>query len=319
MIHINKSHSLSVAVTLLIIFTLLYYRYPPIENTGHSVSKPPLSTVEYVNAVVSASYHDTLIVDFLLPEDFKMGTGQVSEAKGKLIRAELAWQAEYLALQKRVTGRKKKNIWELYPATFTCPWSVAQVGWSGKWICGFELFKIPPRPDECVVYTFGNENRSSSAFAKDWVSNTECMAFMFQFNDKEEPPFINSSVEVYPEQHLSSARTLKQVLKDNDHGWIDVLLLDINGDEYEVLEQVMDDYDEVLPFAQLIVDFHLDNKRMFIFEKVFAKLVVRGFRPYYMRVLEGNQNVGYSTVLEYSFLNLRGKHLLLVGKSGIVM
>jgi len=150
---------------------------------------------------------------------------------------------------------------------------------------------------------------------------------MFQFDAGKYPPFKHESVEAYPKIKVTNKsegdwKILRTIMKDNDHGWIDAILLDIDdGKEYEVLEQIMEDFEEVLPFAQIVISFHIkDGETLTKFEKLFEKLEKRGLRPYYFNE-DGlaSRDTVIGGVLEYSFLNLRGKHLLLVGKSGLMV
>ncbi|CAL8144927.1 unnamed protein product [Orchesella dallaii] len=312
-----------VSVILIFVFALSSpsKKSPSVTDLAREIQHSPHSQ--------SSAYHNTLLVDYLQPEDFQgtAGDGQQNEAKEKLIQAERTFQAAHEAIKNlNENERKEKKLWELYQPSFPCPSVVEAVGQSGKLICGFELFKVPPRPEECVAYTFGNEDSSSSEFAKEWVSNTECKTLMFHFDTGKYPPFQHENVEAYPKIKVAQksegdSKILRSIMKENDHGWIDVMLLDIDGAEYEVLSQILEDFEEVLPFAQIIVKFHInDVPALEKFRKLFETLEKRGLRPYYFNEeAVKNRDSIIGGVMEYSFLNFRGKHLLLVGKNGIVI
>ncbi|KAF9127233.1 hypothetical protein BGW39_006022 [Mortierella sp. 14UC] len=50
-------------------------------------------------------------------------------------------------------------------------------------------------------------------------------------------------------------KTLKTVMKENGHEWLDVLKMDIGRSEVDVLNSMMDQH-EVLPLSQLQLDIH---------------------------------------------------------------
>jgi len=109
-------------------------------------------------------------------------------------------------------------------------------------------------------------------------------------------------------------------MKENNHEWIDVLKIDIEGYEFDTLNAMMDQF-EVLPFSQLQLELHVfdnmeDVKKFDKFLKFWERLEAHGLRPFwselnmiYARLYpEDRTSLGLS---EYSFINLGGKHRLL--------
>ncbi|KAF9578922.1 hypothetical protein BGW38_005038 [Lunasporangiospora selenospora] len=46
-------------------------------------------------------------------------------------------------------------------------------------------------------------------------------------------------------------RSLKSLMAENGHDWIDILKIDIEGFEYDAMEAILSDFGDVLPFSQL--------------------------------------------------------------------
>lgn len=258
-------------------------------------------------------YHNTLNLDYLHPEDFLKEPPPDSQLsspteilKAKIIRAERSYQKNILASNKSA------------PA-FQCPFSNKAVGLVGhianyiynnenNAICGFELYKTEPKPQECVIYKFGAS--SNNNFEKLWLSATDCTVFKFQYSES-----VNQAVaatvhkksigrtRTLPQPYLQSM-DLRKILKQNGHGWLDVLSLDIGDQVYSVLESIIKDFSMgVLPFAQLLVKFPNNQGKINDAVTLLENQRLRAFH-----VNEGFRDI------QYSFFNLRGRHLLLVGE-----
>lgn len=131
--------------------------------------------------------------------------------------------------------------------------------------------------------------------------------------------------------------TLRTLMERNGHDFIDVLKIDIEGNEYDSLEVFIDSFHgEPLPFGQLQLEVHVyggsewqDFPR---FLKWWEKLEEAGLRPFfsepnlvYVNLVRGAQpgliEVYFSTYClmmigqlklrkQYSFINIRGSHEL---------
>ncbi|KAG0194982.1 hypothetical protein BGX28_002682, partial [Mortierella sp. GBA30] len=51
-------------------------------------------------------------------------------------------------------------------------------------------------------------------------------------------------------------KSLRTIMKEYGHEWIDLLKIDIEGYEYKTMDALMDSFD-ILPFSQLQIEFHL--------------------------------------------------------------
>jgi hypothetical protein len=111
-------------------------------------------------------------------------------------------------------------------------------------------------------------------------------------------------------------KTLKTVMKENGHEWIDVLKVSNGGSEIDVLNSMMDQF-EVLPFSQLQLDVHPkgDMENVVDFKKFvefWDRLEASKLRAFWT---EPDLVYGYMNkdpaLSEYSFINIGGKHRLL--------
>lgn len=117
-------------------------------------------------------------------------------------------------------------------------------------------------------------------------------------------------------------KTLPTIMKENGHTWIDVLKMDIEGNEFQVMDNLMDAYEgKILPFSQIQVEFHLASPDMGMdvagfarFKKWFERLEKFQLRPFWSELnlipTLANPKLlpGYC---EYSFINIAGDHSLL--------
>lgn len=299
-------------------------------------------------------YWNTVDLDYFHEEDFntisQLSSSHSNALRLKIIRSEQLWKEYYMTEVKPhfVTTRppnvtqSPEILWNVLQPMFNCPHLVTSLG--GKSVCGFEVFSISARREECAVFTFGS---SVAHFETKWMLETNCKVIMFQFSEDQiktsELQALSrargsSNLEMYSKNTISmnnsgDSKQLRTYMQERDVAWLEMLSLELDGSEYSILEQVLSDFKEVLPFAQLIVDFHVATQNgpaedggrprtMPQFVEMFARLEGRGLRPFQMQVLEtgtehipgDNDTTIKPTVLRYSFFNLRGKHRLLVGK-----
>lgn len=117
-------------------------------------------------------------------------------------------------------------------------------------------------------------------------------------------------------------KTLLTIMKENGHTWIDVLKMDIEGNEFQVLSDLMNAYEgKILPFSQLQVEFHLNSADMGTdaaaftrFKAWFERLEKLHLRPFWSELnliptlINPTMLPGH---IEYSFINVAGDHSLL--------
>ncbi|KZP34204.1 hypothetical protein FIBSPDRAFT_1493 [Athelia psychrophila] len=119
-------------------------------------------------------------------------------------------------------------------------------------------------------------------------------------------------------------------MAQNNHTFIDILKIDIEGAEFETLETLVDAYPSALnpdpraggmaggglPFGQLQLEIHARDEKWSSFPRFlqwWEKLESAGLRPFwtepnlvYLNIYRGQR----PDLAEYSFINIRGKHEL---------
>lgn len=242
-------------------------------------------------------------------------------------------------------------FWNYFSPSFNCPHSVQRVGFigdGGKWMCGLELYETQKTGDAkppCIIYSFGVANESS--FEAEILNRTNCLVFAYDYSVKSigspvEP--TNSRVTFKAlgigNKNLGKFRTLKNLMEQNGHEWIDILKMDIEGGEYAALDKVMQDFPDhcydnsdnnhrtklssssfsyeqtekqPLPFGQLLLEVHVDGKIFPKFYEWWERLEARGLRAFYSEVnhVACAVTMVKPNFVEYSFINIRGKHRLL--------
>ncbi|KAF9089582.1 hypothetical protein BGX29_005007 [Mortierella sp. GBA35] len=226
---------------------------------------------------------------------------------------------------------KKKEMmpfWWYFQPSFNCPYEVERAGRfndGGKWMCGMSVLESLKKEDKCVIYSLGVFDDSS--FEKEMIDRTNCQVYAFDGSvkgiagDAAGDPnihffkyFIGDEDKV--DENGNTWRTLKTVMKENGHDWIDVLKIDIEGFEFAAMNAMMDQFD-VLPFSQLQIEIHVlketeNGKNFDEFLKWWERLEAHHLRPFWseLNIVFGRlaKDLGLS---EYSFINIAGKHRLL--------
>jgi hypothetical protein len=216
--------------------------------------------------------------------------------------------------------------WDYFVPSFNCPHSlqrIGRIGDGGKWICGIEVYENS-RAKPCVLYSFGVANEST--FEAEMLERTNCDIYAYDFSVDHMGYPLNSEdgldLKVYFEPWaLSSTNinrtflTLGEIMRRNGHDWIDFLKIDIEGNEFACLDQIMEEFEDILPFGQLQMEIHVDHygrgfKSVY---KWWDKMESRGLRAFKSEV-NHHSCVGEKTnpiAVEYSFLNTKGYHPLL--------
>lgn len=100
----------------------------------------------------------------------------------------------------------------------------------------------------------------------------------------------------------------------NGHQWIDFLKMDIESGEFDVMEQILNEF-QILPWGQLHIEIHGDEKGE-LFPKVYKmweSFEDKGLRPFKNEInhwpcVRARLNPIYN---EYSFINTKGPSRLL--------
>ncbi|KAF1946429.1 hypothetical protein EJ02DRAFT_233253 [Clathrospora elynae] len=190
------------------------------------------------------------------------------------------------------------TIWDFFPATWTCPHDIQRVGRlgdGGKWVCGMNIYEGLPAPtamqenveireapikaqEGLVIYSFGiNAESSFEAEMLERVPSARIWGYDFSVDAwgpqiaaaYRDRTFFKKVGLGKEDKHESSPPfwTLPSLMKENNHTYIDILKIDIEGSEYDALDTMMDAFDNtrsasgnsVLPIGQVMIELHLGD------------------------------------------------------------
>ncbi|KAF8498837.1 methyltransferase domain-containing protein [Hysterangium stoloniferum] len=230
------------------------------------------------------------------------------------------------------------TLWDFWLPAFACPHKVERLGTlgdGGKYVCGVERIA---RKKNCVIYSIGINGESS--FEAALLERTVgCQVYGYDYSVNSFGPEIahnwalNSRSHFKPwglagkdehgPNHPTQWYTLDSIMKQNDHTFIDILKIDIEGGEFDVLTDLISHYNNLtppqpLPFGQLQLEIHVREewgKDLAKLLKWWEALEESGLRPFwtepnliYLNLFRENQPPMLS---EYSFINIRGEHELI--------
>ncbi|KAF9875429.1 hypothetical protein CkaCkLH20_07249 [Colletotrichum karsti] len=194
------------------------------------------------------------------------------------------------------------TLWDLFPATYTCPWDLQRVGKlgdGGKWICGMSKYENPrpPARPPLRVYSFGVGGDSS--FEDDFL-NRSSAAEVWGFDDTvdgwgqglgarypDRTHFFKTAVagyDFYDEGDRTEFLSVKSIMKKLGHDYVDLVKMDIEGDEFPALEAFLEEFREAgreVPVGQLVVEIHVPEKgpRISQFAEWWGRIEGIGMRP----------------------------------------
>ncbi|KAL0961204.1 hypothetical protein HGRIS_006172 [Hohenbuehelia grisea] len=223
------------------------------------------------------------------------------------------------------------TVWDFFPAAYNCPHELVRTGAlgdGGKWVCG--LSRVVHKRD-CVVYSVGINTESSfeaevltsTKYCKVWGFDYSVKGFgrqisLSQSNRVFFKPYLLGKDDKHGPTDNPKAYTLRSVMEENGHSYIDILKVDIEGWEFDALTAFIQPYldsDTPLPFGQLQLEIHLwkDSKHSFArFLEWWEMLEAAGLRPFMTEpnMVYVNYNKGLSSELaECSFLNIKGENI----------
>ncbi|KAG8815560.1 hypothetical protein FRC17_000663 [Serendipita sp. 399] len=218
-------------------------------------------------------------------------------------------------------------MWDFFLPSFSCPFPVTRVGTmgdGGKWVCGYE--RVVHQRD-CVIYSSGVAQESS--FEKQILETSPtCQIYGYDFSVENWGPQIRDVPEfkdrihfqpwkLQPQNNPSATPpeySLQGLMKKNGHTFVDILKLDIEGSEFDVLDSIFKEYKgRPLPFGQLQLEVHVGDKSFADFLHWWERLEEAGLRPFWTEpnLPDVNYYRHEPTVAEWSFINIRGSHILL--------
>ncbi|KAH9985003.1 hypothetical protein F4779DRAFT_322306 [Xylariaceae sp. FL0662B] len=217
--------------------------------------------------------------------------------------------------------------WDFFPPTYSCPWDIQRVGRlgdGGKWICGMSKYElVASRP--LIIYSFGVGDDSS--FEAEMLARTNTEIYAFDFTTEGfGPEVLKTDERAFFEKVAISGnnslkdgiefRTLSRIMGQHGHEYVDIVKMDIEGDEYAVLTTLMDEYAGMeLPIGQLLVEFHHFDQTRTVQEFVGWWDRVEGFgmRPAWCEanLITITWETGYPCCAEYVWINTNDKRSLL--------
>ncbi|KZT54623.1 hypothetical protein CALCODRAFT_485371 [Calocera cornea HHB12733] len=259
-----------------------------------------------------------------------------SEARYKVVLDDRAKFISSLGGASRIpaSGGNFWVLWDFFLPSFDCQHYVERIGRlgdGGKWICGMDVIAAKENP---VVYSFGvSDDSSFEAALLERAPRAQVYGYDYSVNSWG--PQIENNAELKSRAHFHKwavggkdahgpdfdpnfqVYTLDTLMKLNDHTWIDILKIDVEGAEFDVLRGFCNYYMEhnlPLPFGQLQVEIHAWDSSMSFstFLQWFELLESAGLRPFrsepnlvYVNLLHAK-----ATLSEYAFINLGGGHEL---------
>lgn len=213
-------------------------------------------------------------------------------------------------------GRYPYTLWDFYPAVYTCPHDfqrVGRLGDGGKWVCGMSLYERKPavtksqEPDgkiaaeSTIIYSFGINGESSfEAEMLKRVPSAQMFGYDYSVNAfGPQIPAIHRPRTKFAKVGLGSKDepsvsppfyTLSTLMAQNNHTYMDILKIDIEGSEYQALDAFMDSVEKsglkVLPIGQVMIELHLNDKTMNFasFNVWWERLEKLGMRPAWLEV-----------------------------------
>jgi hypothetical protein len=210
-------------------------------------------------------------------------------------------------------GKYPYTIWDFFPATYTCPHDIQRVGRlgdGGKWVCGMSLYEAKPglavsnshnaEHSETVIYSFGvNDESTFEAEMLARIPSAQIYAFDFSVSRfGPQIPAAYSGRAHFSQVGLGATNefarspqffTLKTLMEQNRHTYIDILKIDIEGSEYAALDAFMDAFESEkrLPIGQVMIELHLVDDEHVGFErfsKWWERLEEFGMRPTWLEI-----------------------------------
>lgn len=274
-------------------------------------------------------FSDSALREKLMVEEFHYN--RMLEGRAKLVEK---WGPTPSKVDPFPSHGEFYTIWDFFLPSFNCPHRVERVGVmgdGGKWVCGLERI-IHKR--KCVMYSFGI-NGESSFEADIMKAARSCELYGYDFSVNSFGPEIDEDPELEQRSHFfpyalgpkdahspvddPKMYTLRTLMDRNGHDFIDILKIDIEGNEYDSFEAFIDSFGgEPLPIGQLQIEIHVFKDQPWNdFAKVlkwWEKLEAAGLRPFF-----SESNLVYTNLIrgarpeliEYSFINIRGNHELI--------
>ncbi|CAF1061476.1 unnamed protein product [Didymodactylos carnosus] len=175
---------------------------------------------------------------------------------------------------------------------------------TGKFLCGLD--KLSPETNNCIIYSLGSGG--SFDFEESVLKQTQCQMYTFDCTSSQPKnpihrlyfdkvclgeasrlqeylyPYANqprkpSNMTVKPEDELLY-KSLRQILRENNHTVVHVLKMDIEGGEYSVFVDLFTNNKVNLPYQIAFEShwWHRDIYHALLHQQMFAELWKNGYR-----------------------------------------
>jgi hypothetical protein len=210
-------------------------------------------------------------------------------------------------------GKYPYTLWDFFPPTYTCPHDIQRVGRlgdGGKWVCGMSLFEARPAAavsqhstsanPNTIIYSFGvNDESTFEAEMLARIPSAQIWAFDFSvtsFGPQLSPAYSSrahfSQVGIGAKDEFEKKPqffTLQTLMAQNNHTYIDILKIDVEGSEYDAFDSFMESCDKLgsMPIGQVMIELHLMDDMHVDFErfmKWWERLEGFGMRPTWLEI-----------------------------------
>ncbi|KAI9669526.1 MAG: hypothetical protein M1817_004645 [Caeruleum heppii] len=227
-------------------------------------------------------------------------------------------------------------VWDFFPSTWSCPWDIQRIGRlgdGGKWVCGMSRYE--EREDNAtIIYSFGVNDEST--FEAEMLQRTNAEVFAYDYSVDDFGPQLAPAyrsrahfqkVGLSGEDNINRNppfHTIKTLMDQNNHTYMDMLKIDIEGAEYDVLTRLMDDFEgSTLPIGQIMIEIHLQAEDSQYGWKGFfdwwERLESFGIRPTWMEIntqaITIPDKQTNPTCTEYVWVNARDPNSILLRDS----
>lgn len=202
-------------------------------------------------------------------------------------------------------------LWDWFPPLAPCRYRerIGILGDGGKWVCDLSRY-TNPRSIPCVVYSFGV--RGDSSFEAEMHERSSCQIFGFDFSVDGMAGASASMERIHFKkvglgaQETHNLLTLKQIMVQNKHSFIDILKVDIEGAEFDVIPTLAIEFNQgSFPVEQLLLEIHHEEGRTAKFFKVMRDLRGLGMVPFSHETNYNPPARGLpAEVIEISFFNV---------------
>lgn len=202
-------------------------------------------------------------------------------------------------------------LWDWYPPIAPCLYRerIGILGDGGKWICDLARYSNP-RASTCIIYSFGV--RGDSSFEAEMHERTACDIYGFDFSVTSMAGAAAGMERVHFQRvglgakETSQLLTLKQIMEQHKHSFIDVLKVDIEGAEFEVLATLAKEFNSgSLPIEQLLLEIHHEKGLTAQFFEIMRSLRSHGLVPFSHETNYNPPARGLpADVIEMSFYNV---------------